>query len=423
MGDAEHSRGPLGWAAVAALLAVVGLGLRCAAKPEPNRTSPKAKASDPAPSVRARRASRAAPDDAPDDAPEPEVPAFNAPLPCALFTKDALPLPPLDPLRLMTDRGPAGPPLLVEPTGDGAWTVLLPAAWVRGEGMPGDHATDPVPPERLSLEGPTTETIELSLRDGRCVAGPVRFKAPVRCPLDADVAAALAGGEQDGGYAIRPMLAHALRDGALLIWPREPSGEARLFLQDGVPLPLRWSAEGCARPERRPTAELVGRVIDPLQTEGPRFVEGCETGAMTDPEGRFRLTIAADQPCQVEAYRMDGSLRALSEPLLIEPDEDDVIEVTLVLPEEHMAGLGMAFRALPQGVVAVQVYPDTPAYEAGLRTGELIVEVDGQPTAGMSDNDFIAFATGPAGTVAQLLVEDAEGERTLIEIGRAKVSR
>ena len=432
MTEQQRGVGARGWAAAAAAAAVAALlGARCLSSDPPQSTPPAAQLSTelsaPRPDRPGRRAGArpSAPEAAPAEAfdGDGEGAGEAEPIRCALTTAEAAPHPPLDFLRVQTAEGAAGPPVLAEPTGPGEWTLTLPPEWGRGQDLPGDHLMEQVDPEQLQLIGPTIRPLLVSLQPGSCVAAPLRFVAPLRCSLGPGLAEALAGGEETGSYAIRPALAHAVSADALLIWPKAAEGEVQLHLPDQPPMPLRWTEAGCAPLQPRPTATVEGRVIDPLGGEGLRFVEGCDTGGRVDPDGRFTLTIAADGPCQIEAFRMDGSLRALSEPVAVDPEPDDVIEVTLTLPEEQMAGLGMAFRSLPQGIVAVQVYPDTPAYEAGLRPGDLILEVDGQATAGMSDNDFIAFATGPAGTSVRLLVEDSEGERSAADIRRAAVSR
>jgi hypothetical protein len=424
--EQKRGVGARGWAAAAAAAAVAALlGARCHSSDPPEATARAPKAAEPAPAKRPDRPGRrsGARPRAPEAPPTEDERDEDSPIVCALSTRDPGPHPPLEQLRVETPEGPAGPPLLVEALGPEEWAIRLPAAWGRGEDLPGDRLMQQVAPARLRLVGPTTLPLELSLRDGACVAAPLRFQAPQRCPLKGLIAAKLAEANESGLYAIRPNLPHRIEDGRLLLWPSAAAGEAQLHLPDDPPIALRWTEEGCAAPRLRPFTQVDGWVQDPLGGAGPRFVEGCETSGRADPDGRFFLRVAADRPCQLEAYRMDGSLRALSEPVAIDPTRGATTGLTLVLPEEEMAGLGMAFRSLPEGIVAVQVYPDTPAYEAGLRPGDLILEVDGQATAGMSDNDFIAFATGPAGTSVRLLVEDSEGERSTADIRRAAVSR
>jgi len=74
------------------------------------------------------------------------------------------------------------------------------------------------------------------------------------------------------------------------------------------------------------------------------------------------------------------------------------VEVELVVPRERTGGLGVAITAHPDGIQAMKVYPGTPAWEMGLETGDVIVEVDGLPTAALTLDEFIEVMTGPEGT-------------------------
>ncbi len=63
------------------------------------------------------------------------------------------------------------------------------------------------------------------------------------------------------------------------------------------------------------------------------------------------------------------------------------------------------------------MHAGTPAADAGLTTGDAIVAVEGEPTAGMPLPDFIAKMTGPEGTkvIFDILRPDGSEERLQIE--------
>jgi carboxyl-terminal processing protease len=59
------------------------------------------------------------------------------------------------------------------------------------------------------------------------------------------------------------------------------------------------------------------------------------------------------------------------------------------------------------GVVVGQVFPNTPAEEAGLQRGDRVVAVDGTSTAGQTQDQIIQSIRGPAGTQVTLTIQRA----------------
>jgi len=57
------------------------------------------------------------------------------------------------------------------------------------------------------------------------------------------------------------------------------------------------------------------------------------------------------------------------------------------------------------GVVVGQVFPNTPAQEAGLKRGDRVVAVDGKSTTGQTQDQIIASIRGPAGTQVTLTIQ------------------
>lgn len=66
-------------------------------------------------------------------------------------------------------------------------------------------------------------------------------------------------------------------------------------------------------------------------------------------------------------------------------------------------------------IVVVAPIEDTPAFEAGLRSKDVILEIDGQSTEGMELNDAVSLIRGPVGSDVTLTVrrEDKELDFTL----------
>ncbi len=64
---------------------------------------------------------------------------------------------------------------------------------------------------------------------------------------------------------------------------------------------------------------------------------------------------------------------------------------------------------------------DSPAYKAGILAGDLILEVDGKNTKGMTTRDAVKVITGEEGTPVQIKVRHSDGKEENIKIIRKKI--
>jgi hypothetical protein len=146
-------------------------------------------------------------------------------------------------------------------------------------------------------------------------------------------------------------------------------------------------------------------------------VHGCGNSARTGADGTFVLQTDV-VACVVEAVWRDGALSRISE-------QADVgvftRSVSLVLDTRPIAGLGITFAVEEDGVVVTSVRTGSPAEQAGLAEGDVIVSVDGESVAGLDTRQFIARGTGVEGTTAMLVVErDGVSER--VNVPRARIA-
>ncbi|BER93041.1 MAG: carboxyl-terminal processing protease [Candidatus Atribacteria bacterium] len=114
-----------------------------------------------------------------------------------------------------------------------------------------------------------------------------------------------------------------------------------------------------------------------------------------------------EQKLMEEAIR--GLLRATQDPYARYLDAEDFkIEMSDQV-EGQFSGLGILVAIKDGKLTVISPYVDSPAYAAGVRAGDVILEIDGEPTAGMALGDAVKKLRGPRGTQVTLTIE-REGE-------------
>ena len=87
-------------------------------------------------------------------------------------------------------------------------------------------------------------------------------------------------------------------------------------------------------------------------------------------------------------------------------------------------GIGVQVDTDTDAVRIVDVFADSPAQRAGLRRGDLILEVDGTPTAGTPLDKVVERVRGPEGTEVRLSIGRTGEPKPLdIVVTRAKIER
>ncbi|MEA2177457.1 MAG: carboxyl-terminal processing protease [Solirubrobacteraceae bacterium] len=89
--------------------------------------------------------------------------------------------------------------------------------------------------------------------------------------------------------------------------------------------------------------------------------------------------------------------------------------------ESRFSGVGLSVIGVEAGLRITRVYDGSPAARAGLKPGDLVVEVDGKPLKGVPEDAAVSRVKGPPGTEVELTVQRAKKtfERT---VTRATVS-
>ncbi len=119
-------------------------------------------------------------------------------------------------------------------------------------------------------------------------------------------------------------------------------------------------------------------------------------------------------PREMTYASIRGMLRSLDDPysIFVEPHINELEKDTY---EGSFGGIG-AWIGLEDGrLVITSTFPDSPAAEAGLRAGDIILEVDGQEIApDMSQEEAVAMVRGPIGSEVELLISREEFDRSML---------
>jgi carboxyl-terminal processing protease len=153
-----------------------------------------------------------------------------------------------------------------------------------------------------------------------------------------------------------------------------------------------------------------------------------------------------------DAFEQIGLLTALRRELVVshveEPDQDKMLRAavqgmisslddpyTTYLFPEDMKQFDKHVRGTFSGIGAEVIIDETlnrvkivspleesPAWGAGVLAGDIIYEIDGTDTEGLSINDAVDKLTGPEGTPVTIVVRHKTGEKATITITRARIN-
>ncbi len=119
------------------------------------------------------------------------------------------------------------------------------------------------------------------------------------------------------------------------------------------------------------------------------------------------------------ARGMVDSLGDTGHSTFLDPDQAEAFRSSL---SGELVGLGISIEYADGEPVIVAPLKDSPAEEAGLLPGDVIVEIDGIPTLGMTDAEVTAHLRGDAGTPVTLSIERNDEPQLLeITVVRARI--
>lgn len=89
----------------------------------------------------------------------------------------------------------------------------------------------------------------------------------------------------------------------------------------------------------------------------------------------------------------------------------------------HFDGLGIIVTIIEDQLTVISPIEDTPAYKAGVKAGDDIIEIDGESTKGMTLDEAVNILRGEKGTTVTLTIRRGDSEELLkIEIVRDTIT-
>ncbi len=101
----------------------------------------------------------------------------------------------------------------------------------------------------------------------------------------------------------------------------------------------------------------------------------------------------------------------------ISPEDVDSFKQDM---DAELSGIGISvgIQGRDGPIVIISPLVGTPAYRAGLKTGDLILEIDGTKTAGVALQDSIKLMKGPVGTTVALTIQRNDGSVEAVRVKR-----
>lgn len=102
---------------------------------------------------------------------------------------------------------------------------------------------------------------------------------------------------------------------------------------------------------------------------------------------------------------------------------EDEIEDFRFISTGQYGGIGAVISSRKERILVIMPYEGFPAYEAGLKIGDEIVEIDGREVTGKNSNEISQLLKGQAGTVVNVKIKRTGTEDLIpVEIVRQKIT-
>jgi len=156
--------------------------------------------------------------------------------------------------------------------------------------------------------------------------------------------------------------------------------------------------------------------IAPSSDYGLDLVEQAWNIIFSDYVDRDRL-----EATTLSQAAIKGMVEALDDPYTAYLDAE-TYQLSLSSLEGRFEGIGAQVAIEDEQLMIIAPIDDAPAAKAGIRAGDIILEIDGKPASEMSLTEAVLNIRGPKGTSVRLLIlHQGEAESEEIEIVRAEI--
>ncbi len=163
---------------------------------------------------------------------------------------------------------------------------------------------------------------------------------------------------------------------------------------------MRWGLWLCA-------VVLVMLLFGPI---GPSLAIKDKEGDRFEPLKRFSQVMDMVERYYVRDVGRDELVNGAVKGMLQELDphssfmNKEEFEEMQVSTSGEFSGIGIEISTRNSRLVVVSPIEDTPAYQAGLKSGDIILEIDGETTEGLSLLDAVNKIRGPKGSKVNLTI-------------------
>jgi carboxyl-terminal processing protease len=161
---------------------------------------------------------------------------------------------------------------------------------------------------------------------------------------------------------------------------------------------------------------VLGGGTSPAPSEGLDVIEQVWNIIFHDYVDKDRLSASALSQAAIE-----GMVEVIDDPYISYLSAENY-QLSSTSLEGEFGGIGAHVTVEDGQITIIAPIADSPAEKAGIRAGDIIVAVDGQPASEMSLAEAVLEIRGPEGTTVRLLVlHQGDTEPEEIEIIRAKI--